>query len=573
MKMGVAVAEDKVPNNGTTGKPRSKSEKPKLKTQKSKTGNARKFSRPALPPQPVCILKPCSNHTFQLDNKALESILLQDGVRDKKVAVISVAGAFRKGKSFLLDFLLRYLGASGADGWMGGEDEELTGFSWRGGAERETTGVLMWSQPFIMADSDGDNIAVLVMDTQGAFDSHSTVKDCATIFALSTMMSSVQIFNISQNLQEDHLQHLQLFTEYGRIAAEEEEEGEGVITTDISKPFQRLEFLIRDWSYPYEHPYGDGEVFLEKRLAAHVPGQHEELRETRQHVRRCFDRVGCFLMPHPGKVVATDPRFKGQLKHLDGEFRDSLAEFVPRLLSPANIQVKRINGSAVTSSALLHYVKSYVEIFQGGELPEPRSILHATAEANNMAALAIAKERYQRDMELFCGGGTPYMSPGELEKKSGVLRYKAQTLFTGTPRMGGPGMREEYSSRLDEQLDRIYENFVKINEGKDLLHTFRTPLVYLLVLFLAHITSGCLNLVGLCGLAGLCSVVFGASLLAVFGWVYVRLSGEMREMGEHLDVVADWIWKEVVVNVHAYVMKNSGESAIVDNVLKLRKLT
>lgn len=31
------------------------------------------------------------------------------------------------------------------------------------------------------------------MDTQGAFDAQSTVKDCATIFALSTMTSSVQV--------------------------------------------------------------------------------------------------------------------------------------------------------------------------------------------------------------------------------------------------------------------------------------------------------------------------------------------------------------------------------------------
>lgn len=31
------------------------------------------------------------------------------------------------------------------------------------------------------------------MDTQGAFDNQSTVKDCATIFALSTMISSVQV--------------------------------------------------------------------------------------------------------------------------------------------------------------------------------------------------------------------------------------------------------------------------------------------------------------------------------------------------------------------------------------------
>lgn len=36
-------------------------------------------------------------------------------------------------------------------------------------------------------------IAVILMDTQGAFDSQSTVKDCATIFALSTMISSLQV--------------------------------------------------------------------------------------------------------------------------------------------------------------------------------------------------------------------------------------------------------------------------------------------------------------------------------------------------------------------------------------------
>ena len=48
------------------------------------------------------------------------------------------------------------------------------------------------------------------MDTQGAFDSQSTVKDCATVFALSTLLSSVQVYNITANLQEDDLQHLQV---------------------------------------------------------------------------------------------------------------------------------------------------------------------------------------------------------------------------------------------------------------------------------------------------------------------------------------------------------------------------
>lgn len=96
------------------------------------------------------------------------------------------------------------------------------------------------------------------MDTQGAFDSESTVRDCATVFALSTMISSVQVYNLSQNIQEDDLQHLQLFTEYGRLALE----------SAVEKPFQKLIFLVRDWSFPYEANYGfdGGQKILDRRL-------------------------------------------------------------------------------------------------------------------------------------------------------------------------------------------------------------------------------------------------------------------------------------------------------------------
>lgn len=49
------------------------------------------------------------DHKFELDELALERILLQEDIRDLNIVVVSVAGAFRKGKSFLLDFMLRYM--------------------------------------------------------------------------------------------------------------------------------------------------------------------------------------------------------------------------------------------------------------------------------------------------------------------------------------------------------------------------------------------------------------------------------------------------------------------------------
>jgi len=59
--------------------------------------------------KPIPIVLAEENHQFVLDEKALEEILLKDDIKDRNVVVVSVAGAFRKGKSFLLDFFLRYM--------------------------------------------------------------------------------------------------------------------------------------------------------------------------------------------------------------------------------------------------------------------------------------------------------------------------------------------------------------------------------------------------------------------------------------------------------------------------------
>ena len=41
--------------------------------------------------------------------------------------------------------------------------------------------------------------------------------------------------------------------------------------------------------------------------------QHEELQKLRRHITACFDNISCYLMPHPGLRVATNPNFDGRL--------------------------------------------------------------------------------------------------------------------------------------------------------------------------------------------------------------------------------------------------------------------
>jgi len=184
-------------------------------------------------PQPLQIVSTGEDeeNAFNFNEENLESILSKIPP-NTKVAVLSVVGAFRTGKSFLLTFFLRYLRYGNVDdlslNWMtehpdsAGDSDNLSnteGFKWRGGQERQTTGIWMWSEPFIRKVSHcPESIAIVLMDTQGMFDNEATMSLTARIFGLSTLVSSFQVYNIDKRLQEDNLQHLALFSEYGRMA-------------------------------------------------------------------------------------------------------------------------------------------------------------------------------------------------------------------------------------------------------------------------------------------------------------------------------------------------------------------
>ncbi|XP_036386302.1 atlastin-2-like isoform X2 [Megalops cyprinoides] len=496
-------------------------------------------------------------HNFELDERALERILLQEHVRDLNVVVVSVAGAFRKGKSFLLDFMLRYMYSQTSGSWLGGDEDPLTGFTWRGGCERETTGIQAWSEVFVVDKPDGSKVAVLLIDTQGAFDSQSTIKDCATVFALSTMTSSVQVYNLSQNIQEDDLQHLQLFTEYGRLAMEE----------IYRKPFQTLMFLIRDWSYPYEHAYGleGGKRFLEKRLQV-KQNQHEELQNVRKHIHSCFSNIGCFLLPHPGLKVATNPSFDGRLRDIDDEFKKELENLVPLLLSPESLVEKEIGGSKVTCRDLVEYFKAYIKIYQGEELPHPKSMLQATAEANNLAAVAGAKDTYNKSMEQVCGGDKPYIAPADLERSHEEFKQCSVRQFRSVKKMGGEEFCRRYQEQLEHELDEAYANFVKHNDGKNIFYAARTPATLFAVMFAMYIISGVTGFVGLNTVATLCNLVMGVALLSLCAWAYVKYSGEFRELGTVIDQVAETLWEQVLKPLSDRYMEDNIRQSVANSI-------
>ncbi len=168
------------------------------------------------------------SNSFNLIEDNLEEIVSKVP-KDIKVSVIAVVGAFRTGKSFLLNFFLRYLRHGNvndfSEDWMikdglalsegnmnegnkkssaaeivtdSGDNNQgssiSSSFAWRGGQERQTTGIWAWSEPFIRkCQASGSDMAIILIDTQGMFDSETSMSLTAQIFGLSTFVSSYQV--------------------------------------------------------------------------------------------------------------------------------------------------------------------------------------------------------------------------------------------------------------------------------------------------------------------------------------------------------------------------------------------
>lgn len=385
---------------------------------------------------------------IELDESALKTLLLDERVKDKPMAIVTVAGAFRTGKSFLLGFFLRYLYHLGRAVWLGDEHAPLRGFAWRDGCERHTTGILVWNKVFLVKTSQGEEIAVLLMDTQGMHDDHSTIKESATIFALGTMMSSVLVYNISQNIQESDLQYLQLFVDYARLAQQQR----------AGKPFQKLLFLVRDWYHLRDAGYGaeGGRTLLKRRLelAHHQP---EQLQELRRYIKSSFTDIDCFLLPNPGKKVTTCESFDGRLSDIDEDFKEQLEILIPSLLAPENLTTKKINGQHITCGEFHIYMKAYVDVFNGGELPEPMSVLQATAKANNLAAVFKALKLYTTRMSQLCKGEK--ISAKRLRRYHDAERENALTMFQNISKMGGDDFSQPYFEKLQKEIDEWFQDF------------------------------------------------------------------------------------------------------------------
>mmetsp|Transcript_12941 Transcript_12941/g.24309 ORF Transcript_12941/g.24309 Transcript_12941/m.24309 type:complete len:630 (-) Transcript_12941:1197-3086(-) len=475
--------------------------------------------------QIVSIGTESNQYAFTFHEKQLTTIM-NKVPSDYKVCVVSVVGAFRTGKSFLLSWFLKYLNhlekldafrdenkytneskTNSTSEWYDEIDSiGNSGFDWRGGAERNTTGIWMWSKPYLLPRSaeTSEKVAVLLVDTQGMFDHETTMGLTAAIFGLSTLLSSYQIYNVDKRIQEDNLQQLALFSEYGRMALHSDgskgntpkndsvstqtssedanEQGAANTAQEIPKPFQKIEFLVRDWqNFEDDENFEACELEMKEYLES-VLAEREasDLKDTREQITSCFEQVTCFLMTHPGFAV-TKKKYSGDVSSVDPTFKVFMDRYCKKVFG--NLIAKSIHGRELTAMELGAYIHNYAKMFESGaHFPEAATMLEATASANNSNATSLSIRKYKEQMDQLAGAKcSHYLDPTELDKCHMTCIQECIDLFDSIANFGSTKAITESRNEVIRSIEESFEMYSKLNDSRNPLLGFETYIIPLAI--------------------------------------------------------------------------------------------
>ncbi|ODM96571.1 Atlastin [Orchesella cincta] len=374
----------------------------------------------------------------------LLAILSQIG--NKPVALISINGKQRSGKSFLANQFIKYLKFrdEGDTAWL---DKNLkSDFEWRDDLERVTSGIQVWHEP-LYAKFNGKEIGVIVMDTQGLHDKNTSSQGNSIIFGISVLLSSVFIYN-EKHLADDSLQYLQTYLEYAKFATGGKNDGS---PTPERLTFQKLIFLMRDFQTGgCKHGYYDDNTCppdqtknLKQSIFELSPDMHTEAKDTRSGIENCFEDRGVYAMSSPGLKLPNMAEFK-QSKDWEPQFRSSVVDFVTKFFSPEALfaSTKRVFGQVVTAEQLKAYVSKWVQLIQETEgTVGSKTIFDTTAEMFYNNKIEESLEEYKTKM------------------KDNLDRHPTGII----PR--GSSLLELYRNKLRGRLNGVKEEFYKLNEA------------------------------------------------------------------------------------------------------------
>ena len=198
------------------------------------------------------------------------------------------------------------------------EFENRDAFAISAGTERNTRGILFWNKPYVIRQSNGEKMCVLLMDTQGLWDRHTGNEFNCSIFGLSCLLSSYVIFNQKNDMNTNELKQFSVLTKFSKEVSK------------MGKPFQHLDILLRDYAgYGRNHDTQKGIEMSKERLKEMQSGGIEA--PIAKGIAECFSEFDVFSFPTPGEDVM-DLYYDGTIGDIKPLFMRMMSYYINRII-------------------------------------------------------------------------------------------------------------------------------------------------------------------------------------------------------------------------------------------------
>lgn len=335
------------------------------------------------------------------------------------------------------------------------------GFHWQAGMTRCTEGIWLWSEPFVFPSrkKGGKPIAVMIMDTQGAWDSGMTQKQSASVFGLTSLLSSKLIYNMKGVISENEVDNLDYFVTFAQQACSS--------LPNSEKVFGELKFLCRDWeNYEDGNTYDQCVEMMKEHLDVHLSPDHapdEKRKATLERLRDTFRITSCFGLPHPGKKVPK-PVFKGSIEDIDNDFIQLVDRFIRQFFKEDFPIPSAPLGFEITTTTFEQVVINFAEAFATNEV-NPITLREGYVKCAIMKhrddTVRKFKQAFERDAP-----DNHVVDPEILSKSAKVNMEQAEEDFRGLLREFKlpPDEQDEVEKGLIENLQGIVTSRERVNQ-------------------------------------------------------------------------------------------------------------
>ena len=268
------------------------------------------------------------------------------------LGIISVAGMYRTGKSYLLNRVLL---------------NQSNGFTVGPSINPCTKGLWMWSKTIQAHTPQGKPINLLIIDTEGIGATDEDHNHDNKIMTLAILLSSYFLYNSIGTIDENSIQSLSLIVNITKNIQKKKN------NNDFTKYLPTFMWVIRDFSLQLKNKEGvpiTSKEYLEYSLEFQQ-GNSEVIKnknEIRKMVKEYFPKRDCVTLVRPlleeGNLQNLE---KMDVTKLRKEFIEQVNYLRKVVLN--SINPKKLNGQELSGEMFINLLNSYVNMINEGAVP------------------------------------------------------------------------------------------------------------------------------------------------------------------------------------------------------------